>query len=306
MDDQTGLPAAPQLEHCYRHPGEETLVHCTRCGRPICPQCMIPAPVGHHCPECVAEARREFRQGPGRKMAIAGFSFTKAILAAILAVYVIEVSKGGAGSLFEGPFGQQLFDLGADFPPAIALLGQYWRFVTAMFLHIGLIHLAFNCYALWLLGTQVERDFGRASFLGIYFLAGILGSVGSYAFGDPLAVGAGASGAVFGLMGAFLAYNYVRRNQTVARMNLQWVWQILALNLILAITIRAIDFRAHLGGLVAGVAAGYLLDRERVRISPAFRALGLVALIGVGVALVAWRNADLRSQLPPDLFRAFT
>jgi membrane associated rhomboid family serine protease len=262
---------------------------------------MIPAPVGHHCPECVAEARREFRQGPGRKMAIAGFSFTKALIAAILAVYVIEVSKGGAGSLFEGPSGLQLFNLGADFPPAIAVFGQYWRFVSSMFLHIGLIHLAFNCYALWLLGTQVERAFGRARFLAIYFLAGILGGVASYAFGDPLAVGAGASGAVFGLMGAFLAFNYLRRNQALARMNLQWVWQILFLNLILAIMIRAIDFRAHLGGLVAGVVAGYLFDRERVRLSPGLRVLGFVALIGAGVTLVVWRNADLRSQFPAAL-----
>lgn len=297
MDDQTGLPAAPQIEHCYRHPGEETLVHCTRCGRPICPRCMIPAPVGHHCPECVEEARREFRQGPGRKMAIAGLSFTKVLIAAILAMYVIEVSKGGAGSFFQGPTELQLFNLGAGFPPAIAIFGQYWRFVSSMFLHIGLIHLAFNCYALWLLGTQIERDFGRLRFLGIYFLTGILGSIASYAFG-PLVVSAGASGAVFGLMGAFLAFNYLRRDQTIARMNLRWVWQILALNLILAITIRGIDLRAHLGGLVSGVAAGYLLDRERVRLSPGLRVLGFVALIGIGVALVVWRNADLRSQFP--------
>jgi membrane associated rhomboid family serine protease len=301
MDDQTELPAAPQIEHCYRHPGEETLVHCTRCGRPICPRCMIPAPVGHHCPECVAEARREFRQGPGRKMAIAGFSFTKALIAVILAVYVIEVAKGGAGSLFEGPSGLQLFNLGADFPPAIAIFGQYWRFVSSMFLHIGLVHLAFNCYALWLLGTQVEREFGRPRFLAIYFLAGILGGVASYVFGDPLAVGAGASGAVFGLMGAFLAFNYLRRNQALARMNLQWVWQILFLNLILAIVIRAIDFRAHLGGLVVGVVAGYLFDRERVRLSTGLRVLGFAALIGAGLALVVWRNADLRSQFPAAL-----
>jgi membrane associated rhomboid family serine protease len=304
MDDQSDLPAAPQLERCYRHPSEETLVHCTRCGRPICPQCMIPAPVGHHCPECVAEARREFRQGAGRKMALAGFSFTKAILAAILAMYVIEVVKGGAGSLFEGPSPQQLFDLGATFPPAIALLGQYWRFVSSMFLHIGLIHLAFNCYALWLLGTHIERDFGRARFVGLYFLTGILGSIGSYAFGDPLTVSAGASGAVFGLMGTFLAYNYVRRNEALARRNLQWIWQILALNIFLAIAIRAIDYRAHIGGLIAGAVAGFLLDRDRVRIAPALRVLGLLALIGIGVALVVWRNADLRSQFPPDLFGA--
>jgi membrane associated rhomboid family serine protease len=305
MDDPN-LPAPPQVEHCYRHPNEATLVHCTRCGRPICPQCMIPAPVGHHCPECVAEARREFRKGPGRRIAVAGFSFTKALIASILAVYVIEVAKGGAGSLFEGPGGQQLFDLGATFPPAIALLGQYWRFVTSMFLHIGVIHLAFNAYALWLLGTHVERDFGQVRFLVIYFLTGIMGGIASYAFGDPLAVGAGASGAVFGLMGAFLAYNYLRRNEAVARAYLQWVWQILALNAVLAITIRQIDFRAHIGGLVAGVVTGYLFDRERVRLSPALRALGVIALIGLGVALVLWRNADLRAQFPPDLFGAST
>ena len=299
------LPAPPDVERCYRHPDRETLVHCTRCGRPICPDCMIPAPVGHHCPECVGQAKKEFRQGPGRKMALAGFSFAKVLLVAIIGMFMIEVVNGGSTSLLDGPPPLKLFDLGATFPPAIALLGQYWRFFSSMFLHIGAIHLGFNCYALYLLGPSIERDYGRQRFVAIYFIAGFIGGVASYAFGDPLAVGAGASGAIFGLIGAFFTFNYLRRHQRLARANVQWVGQILILNLVLALTIHSIDFRAHLGGLVAGFATGYLLDRGEVKLNPAMRALGVAALIGAGIALIVWRNGDLRSLLPPDFFRAF-
>ncbi len=95
QEDQPG-PPVPTVEFCYRHPGEETRVHCTRCERPICPACMIPAPVGHQCPECVAQARREFRQGPARRMrTLGGVSATRGLLVAILAMYIVEVLAGG-------------------------------------------------------------------------------------------------------------------------------------------------------------------------------------------------------------------
>ena len=109
MDEST-LPPPPPTgvpEFCYRHPNVETGVHCTRCGKPICPECMIPAPVGHQCPDCVDEARREFRKGPGRRIAVANVrrqaSATMVLLVAIGAMYVVEVISGGTGLADDGP-----------------------------------------------------------------------------------------------------------------------------------------------------------------------------------------------------------
>jgi Tat protein translocase TatC len=89
----TGLtPAPPTIEYCYRHPSVQTGVHCTRCGRPICTECMIPAPVGYQCPECVQQARREFRQGPGRpRLRVSGLSATKLLLVALLAGFALAL-----------------------------------------------------------------------------------------------------------------------------------------------------------------------------------------------------------------------
>ena len=173
VNEASTLPPPPTTERCYRHPDVETGVHCTRCGRPICPECMIPAPVGHQCPECVAEARREFRQGPGRRIAVANVrskaSVTMILLLMIGAMFVVEVVAGGPGSLMNGPSGLKLIDLGASVAVAqkpggdlvgIAT-GQYWRLFSAMFLHAGIIHIAFNAYALWIFGRVVEEELGR-------------------------------------------------------------------------------------------------------------------------------------------------
>jgi membrane associated rhomboid family serine protease len=301
QEDQSGS-SVPTVEVCYRHPEEQTRVHCTRCERPICPACMIPAPVGHQCPECVREARREFRQGPGRRVRTVGrLSATKVLLVAILAVFIVEVATGGPRALFDGPSQQRLFDLGAMFPPAIAVLGQYWRLFTSMFLHAGLLHIAFNAYALWLFGRLVEDNFGRTRFLVIYFLSGFLAGTASYAFGpcSPLEgcpVGVGASGAIFGVFGAFMAYNYRRRHLAMAAANLRWAFTLILLNTLLAFTFPAIDWRAHLGGLAAGAIAGYLAEGVGPRRTQQLvQWAGYVALVAIGVALVVWRSDQLRS-----------
>lgn len=295
----TGLtPAPPTIEYCYRHPNTPTGVHCTRCARPICTECMIPAPVGYQCPECVQQARREFRQGPGRpRLRVSRFSATKILLLALLAGFVLEVAEGGPNALFTGPSLQRLVDLGAMQPWLIAH-GQYWRLFTAIFLHEGLIHIAFNAYALWLFGQFVDDAYGTRRFLLLFFLTGLLASAASYAFGDPGTVGVGASGAVFGIFGAFIAYHFRRRDLATSAASLRWAMTMILLNAFLAFSFRSIDWRAHLGGLVAGFLAGYALEgfgprstRTLVRIG------GIALLIAVGVGLVIWRTEQLR-QLP--------
>jgi membrane associated rhomboid family serine protease len=304
MDEQQTLPPPPPTtERCYRHPDVETGVHCTRCGRPICPQCMIPAPVGHHCPECVAEARREFRAGPGRRAAVRSLSMTKLLLVAIFAMFILEIALGGAGSIAEGPSGRRLVDLGATVPILVAQ-GQYWRLITATFLHAGILHLALNAYALWLFGAVVERNFGKARFVAIYFVSGFLGSVASYTFspitGEGLVtVGVGASGAIVGLLGAFVAYNFRRRHTILGRANLQWAVIIIAINAVIGQAFPGVDNKAHLGGLVAGFVVGGIADALGEDRSRAWMQWVLYAvMIAIGVALTAQHTAAIR-----DTFR---
>lgn len=299
-------------ERCYRHPNVETGVHCTRCGRPICPECMIPAPVGHQCPECVNEARREFRQGPGRRIAAATVrrhaSATAVLLGLIAAVFLLEVVTGGPGSLMTGPSQLKLIDLGASVALARTpngdlvgiAAGQDWRLVSAMFLHAGLLHIAFNAYALWIFGTVVEQELGRLRFLLIYFVTGIVASATSYAFG-PNAVGVGASGAIFGIFGAFVAYNYRRRHQAIAVARLRSAVTIVVINMVITFAVPGIDWRAHVGGFIAGLSAGFAA--EGVGTASTRRTIlvaSFVGLLAVAFALVAWRTSQLRAQFPSE------
>jgi membrane associated rhomboid family serine protease len=290
---------APTVEFCYRHPTRETGVQCTRCGRPICPDCMVPAPVGFQCPDCVEEARRDFRRGPGRavrgSVLRGGVTATKALLFAIAAVFVVEVVTGGPRALFNGPPGDRLFDLGAMQPLAIAD-GQYWRLFSAMFLHAGLLHIGFNAYALWLFGSSVESTYGRTRFILIYFIAGFLASAASYAFGPVEALGVGASGAIFGIFGAFIAYNYRRRHLALAAANLRWAMTMILLNVLLAFGFRGIDWRAHLGGVIAGVLAGTIAEGAGANASQRrmVQVAGFAALILAGIGLEVWRTNQIR------------
>ena len=293
-DDLMPAAPAPAVETCYRHPQTQTGVHCTRCGRPICPECMIEAPVGYQCPECVAQARREFRQGPGNPLRRGGVSVTKALLVAIVALFAVEAVLGGPRAIVNGPPRGDLLDLGAMQPVLIAG-GQYWRLFTAMFLHLGALHILFNAYALWLFGQRVESDYGRVSMILIYVVSGFLASAASYAWGDPGDVAVGASGAIFGIFGAFIAYNYRRRHLAMAAANLRWAMTLILLNAILAFTFSGIDWRAHAGGLVAGALCGFVAEgwgsgaqRRAIRI------VGFVALVAAGAALVVWRTNELR------------
>jgi len=293
-DEPLAPPPAPTIEVCYRHPTVQTRVHCTRCGRPICPDCMIQAPVGFQCPECVEDARKEFRRGPGRALR-GGLSATKAIVVAIVAMYAVEVIVGGPGSLLQGPDSRTLFDLGAMQPLAIAD-GQFWRLFSAMFLHAGLLHLGFNLYALWLFGRVIEDELGRAWFLVIYFVSGLLASVASYAFGPVTALAVGASGAIFGIFGAFIAFNWRRRHTPLGRANLRTAGTLLLLNLILAVGYRSIDWRAHVGGLVAGLAVTAVADGlGRGRNGRLLQVACVGGMIALGIAITVWRTDAIRS-----------
>jgi membrane associated rhomboid family serine protease len=277
---------------------------------------MIPAPVGHQCPECVAEARREYRQGPGRQIAAANLKatpVTKVLLLAIGIGYLWElVVAGGPGSLFEGPGYRDLIDAGALVPvtggtvldPTGGIVGgEWWRLLSSMFLHAGLIHLGLNSYVLWIFGNEIERQIGRLETLAVFLVTGVFAGATSYAFAPGFTLAVGASGAIFGLVGAFVAYNYLRRHNVMAQARLRGALSMLLINLIIGFSIPAIDWRAHLGGLVAGLVAGYAVDPSRpVALRRTFAAVGLVALLAAAIALVVFRTAQI-NQDPSILLR---
>jgi membrane associated rhomboid family serine protease len=307
VDPSETLPAPPAVEHCYRHPDTATGVHCARCERPICTRCMIPAPVGYQCPECVEEARREFRRGPGRRrVSPRGLTATKALLLALVVGFVVEVvyaiQQGNPDALLNGPSPRQMIHLGAMQPYLIAN-GQYWRLFTAIFLHVGLLHIAFNAYALWLFGQFVDDTYGTPRFLLLFFVTGFVASAASYAFSSPNTIGAGASGAVFGIFGVFIAYHFRRRNLATSAASLRWAITLILLNAFLAFAFRSIDWHAHAGGLVAGFVAGYALEGFGSRSTRRAVAIaGIAGLIAVGVVLVVWRTDALRAL--PDFRQA--
>jgi membrane associated rhomboid family serine protease len=301
-------PEAPSqgatFETCYRHPKEQTGVHCTRCGRPICPECMIPAPVGYQCPECVAEARKAFRQSPARRVrAIGRGSITNITLGILVVIFVIQVVEGQGLGLGLTSSGSDPLIVHGAMSPILVARGDYYRLFTAMFLHLSLLHILFNGWALLIFGRFVEQALGRVAFAIVFLLGGLCGSVASYLFGPINELSAGASGAIVALFGAFIVYNFRRRDQAMSRANLQSAVMIILLNLLLTLGVSQIDWRAHLGGLVGGaVLAGVLDGIGPSRYRTAIRVGGVVAVAVAVVALVAIRTAQIHSMSPVQLF----
>jgi rhomboid protease GluP len=177
---------------------------------------------------------------------------TYVLLGAIVLMFVVETALGGSTDT------EVLVRLGAKVTPLIAA-GEYWRLLTAMFLHIGLAHLFFNGYALFAIGTELERLYGYPRFTSIYFLSGLFGSLASYAFSYTLS--AGASGAIFGVIGALAAFFALHRERLGAwgRSRLANIVFLIAINLFLGFTQPGIDNLGHLGGLVSGFLLGWAL-----------------------------------------------
>jgi rhomboid protease GluP len=179
---------------------------------------------------------------------------TYVLLAANIIVFVADSVMGllGLGLQGVGP----LTLLGAKNNLAI-LDGEYWRLVTPLFLHGGIIHLGFNSYFLYVVGRQIERLYGPLRFAAIYFLSGIAGTMASFAFNTAPAIGA--SGALFGLIGAWLPLLYRNRHILAnTQRQIRSIVQVIVINLLIGLT-PGIDNWAHVGGLVGGLALGWLI-----------------------------------------------
>lgn len=290
MAEQPVTPeAVEQVPVCPRHPDRESYVRCQRCRRPTCPECQRPAAVGIQCVDCVAEGRRTVRQARtvfGGQVTDGRPVVTMTVIALCVAVFL--------GQLVDGSLTERI-----AFVPALGQ-SEPWRFITSAFAHSQslILHIAFNMYALWVMGTYLEPLVGRARFAATYLLSALGGSVvylllaTPQGFEDAVANGpgawwsaaVGASGAVFGMFGAFLVLQR-RLGRSAAGM-----YVVIGINAVIGFVIPGIAWQAHLGGLVTGAACaaviGYL-GRPTSLVNRGNRGLHWLGLGGILLVLVA-------------------
>ncbi|QNE76258.1 rhomboid family intramembrane serine protease [Streptomyces finlayi] len=274
---------------CYRHPGRETGIRCTRCERPICTECMVDASVGFQCPDCVRggsgtghhPAANQPRTVAGGTVAADPRLVTKILLGINVAVFIAVLAVGDRLLDDLLLFGRAYAPDGLE---GVAE-GQWYRLLTSMFLHQEVWHIAFNMLGLWWLGGPLEAALGRARYLALYLLSGLAGSALTYLIAAPQQASLGASGSIFGLLGATVIL--------MRRMNydMRPVLALLALNLLFTFTWGGIAWEAHVGGLVAGILIAIAMvhaPRERRNlVQYGTCALVLVAVIGIVLARTA-------------------
>ena len=274
----TEPPAVDQ--RCYRHPDREAYISCQRCERLICPECMRDAAVGFQCPECIAEGRKSVRA----PRTIAGGAISGregtvsiALIGINVMAFLIQIAAGDRTSdIYQ--YGAMQGNIVAD--------GDYWRLFTAAFLHAGILHIAFNMYALYLFGPFVERALGTARFVIAYVTMAVASSVFVYWLTEPQIVTIGASGAVFGLFGLALVL-LIRTGQDV-----RGLLVLLAINAFISLQ-GNISWQGHLGGFVTGALLGLAFAyAPRERRSAVQLAAFVLTWLAIVVAVVA-RTAQL-------------
>ncbi len=296
---------------CYRHPDRETYVRCQRCEKPICPDCMRDAAVGFQCPDCVKEGAKSTRAaraayGGSRSadprltsivlmalnglvwVAILATGWTKSTLTDRLALLPTGKcsSVDEPGSFYPQLDFERLCSRAADgrwFPGVSD--GAYWQLVSSMFSHVELWHIGFNMLVLYILGPQLEGVLGRARFLALYLVSGLVGSVFVYWFSGENTTTLGASGAIFGLLGALLVVTYKVRG------NVQGIVGWLAINAVFTLLFPGISWQGHLGGFLGGVLVTAILvyapkDRRQL-LQVAGLALVMVVLVAATIARTA-------------------
>jgi membrane associated rhomboid family serine protease len=252
---------------------------------------MIPASVGFQCPECVAEGRKTVRPAKtmyGGSVRRGGLDVTRVLIAVNVVVFLITVSSGAG--VASGGGTSSVYDKFALIPPAVAH-GEWWRLGSSMFLHYGIFHIAFNMWALYVIGSPLEQWLGRLRYLALYALSGLGGSVLSFAIGPLGGQSAGASGAIFGLFGAFFVISRRRGLETGGIVGL------IVINLVLSFTFSNIDWRGHVGGLITGAAVAAALawppaGPNRDRLQAAGCAAVAVVLVFAGLTAAGKIRGD--------------
>jgi membrane associated rhomboid family serine protease len=277
-------------QYCYRHPDRETGLSCSECGRPICVDCMTVAPVGIRCPDHAATGRPLAQTvKAARRPTIVGDStlVTKALIAFNVVFYLITVAQGAG---VNSP-GGRLFNNFALYGPLVAD-GDWWRLVTSAFLHASLLHIMFNMLALWWIGGPLEAAIGHWRYLAIYAVSGLAGSAGAL-LAEPRAVTVGASGAIFGLLGAMVVVQWQSTGSIAGPAT-----TLILVNLAITFAVPNISWGGHLGGLVGGALATLALTHfgtrhvAYARITPVAVASLIVIMVG-SVLIAYWRVRGL-------------
>src|SRR6266480_355882 len=274
---------------CYRHAGRETYLSCTRCGRPACPECLRSAPVGQQCVECVREGGGAVRRPSGvlGGRSVSGAVVTWTLVALNVAFYLVE--------WVYPKIVDYLALIGGAYDPKIhevigVAQGEYYRLLTSAFLHLqglggfGPLHIIFNMWALILVGPALERLLGRLRFLAVYLLSALGGAVMFYLLAPANELGLGASGAIFGLFGAYFVV--ARRLRVDARA----IVFLIVLNLGLGFAVSGIAWQAHVGGLITGglVTAAYAYAPRKRR--PLLQVGATAVVVAAIVVAVLVRN----------------
>ena len=240
---------------------------------------MIPASVGFQCPECVSEARKTVRPARtvyGGTVNRGGIDVTRTLIALNIVAFVITAVNGSG--VLAGNGTSSIYDRFALQPAEIAH-GEWYRLITSMFLHYGVLHIGFNMWALFVIGTPLEQMLGRLRFVVLYFLSGLGGALLSFALGPVDETAAGASGAIFGLFGAFYVITRRRGLETGPIVGL------IAINLVFSFTFSGIDWRGHVGGLIVGSLVGLVFAAARP--GPNRDRMQAAGCVVVAIALVA-------------------
>jgi membrane associated rhomboid family serine protease len=273
---------------CYRHPDRVTGLSCSECGRPICTECMTMAPVGIRCPEHSGKPQGVQRVTRGVQRAAfegTGAKVTKALVAINVGVYVAELVTGGGVN----GTGSTIYLHGVLFGPLIEQ-GDWWRLLTAAFLHYGPVHLILNMVGLYWFGSLLEERIGSGRYLMLYLVSGLAGSAGALLWSNGfLTPTVGASGAIFGILGAGLVLerqrDYVFGGSALG---------VIIINFVLTFSISSISKGGHIGGLVGGILCALGLTRFGRGHAAYGRpgVLGVATIVLVGVASIAvayWR-----------------
>lgn len=272
---------APNPESCYFHPGAPAWVSCSRCGKPTCSECTFVVDVGQRCPECISRREIPPARAPSR---VAGFLPRPDVATPVLIGLCVAIF------LLDSLTGRRISRLGLSQPYLVYAVGEWWRIGTAIFLHAGLLHLLFNMYALYIVGSILENAWGTARLVVVFLVTGVFASLVSATIPVLLKSVAevarspgsvGASGAIFGLFGALGVALFRRRHSPWAKTNLTQIGVIVAINLLIGFAVPGIDNLAHLGGLASGLVIGAGFDAS---VSTGRRGPMTVSLATVGIA----------------------
>jgi membrane associated rhomboid family serine protease len=290
----------PEGPSCYRHPGRETYLSCVRCGRPACPECLREAPVGHQCVECIGQSGRTVRQPTGvfgGRPAATGAFVTWALIGLNVVLYLVQWAYpplvqdwAMVGAACTGVVGRTCVG------PVGVAAGQYYRLLTSAFIpgnaSLGILDILFNMWALYIVGPGLERLLGHLRFIAVYLASALGGAVLYYWLAVPNQPAVGASGAIFGLFGAWLVA--ARR----LRLDPRPIVILIVLNLVLSfVGYKIIAWQDHVGGLITGalLAAAYAYAPRKYRTLVQVAATLVVAALLVIVVIT--RNHQLASAV---------